>query len=301
LFSIRQVHQRHGQIVAGYNVQVAIDDKHKLVIASEVVNDGNDTGQLHAMAHAAQDALSVATLTVLADTGYYNGETLKACEADEIVAYVPQTRRAERLEQHGRFSHKEYIYDAKANVYRCPADALLTPMQGYKTDTSGKRHIRYISRRSVCSRCPLRARCLAKKTDRRTIYRWEHEAVLDRHRARMADAGKLMRRRSGLAEHPFGTLKCRAGYLHSLVRGFDRVGGEWSLMALCYNFTRVLNIIGLDGFTSYLATRAARLAILLPSGAEAAIRRRIGTIVAFVAAVLGVHLAKRRLHLPLAT
>jgi hypothetical protein len=39
---------KHGQIVAGYNVQ--IDDKHKLIVASEVVNDGNDTGQLHAMA-----------------------------------------------------------------------------------------------------------------------------------------------------------------------------------------------------------------------------------------------------------
>ena len=40
--------KKHGQTVAGYNVQVAIDAKHKLIVASEVVNDGNDTGQLHA-------------------------------------------------------------------------------------------------------------------------------------------------------------------------------------------------------------------------------------------------------------
>ena len=56
----------------------------------------------------------------------------------------------------------------------------------------------------------------------------------------------MMRRRAALAEHPFGTLKCRAGYRHFLVRGFDKVRGEWSLMALCYNFTRVLNILGID-------------------------------------------------------
>src|SRR5437660_5736497 len=61
----------------------------------------------------------------------------------------------------------------------------------------------------------------------------------------MQSAGELMRRRSAIVEHPFGTLKCRAGYRHFLLRGFNKVRGEWSLMALCYNLTRVLNIIGL--------------------------------------------------------
>jgi transposase len=77
---------KNGQVVAGYNVQIAVDDKHKLIVASEVVNDGNDTGQLHNMAKAAKDELGVDTLTALADTGYYNGNALKACEEDGIVA-----------------------------------------------------------------------------------------------------------------------------------------------------------------------------------------------------------------------
>jgi hypothetical protein len=69
----------------------------------------------------------------------------------------------------------------------------------------------------------------------------------------MEAARELMRRRSAIVEHPFGTLKCRAGYRHFLVRGFDKVRGEWSLMALCYNFTRVLNILGFEGFVAALA------------------------------------------------
>ena len=69
----------------------------------------------------------------------------------------------------------------------------------------------------------------------------------------MQGAGELMRRRSGIVEHPFGTLKCRAGYRHFLVRGFDKVRGEWSLMALCYNFTRALNILGFEGFIAAVA------------------------------------------------
>src|SRR3979411_151774 len=77
------------------------------------------------------------------------------------------------------------------------------------------------------------------------------------------DAGDLMRRRSGIVEHPFGTIKCRAGYRHFLVRGFNKVRGEWSLMALCYNFTRVLSILGLDRFMAYLAERRLNSAVLL--------------------------------------
>ncbi|UEM17417.1 transposase [Bradyrhizobium barranii subsp. barranii] len=98
---------------------------------------------------------------------------------------------------------------------------------------------------------------LPSNADYRTIGRWEHESVLERHRTRMQGAGELMRRRFGIVEHPFGTLKCRAGYRHFLVRGFDKVRGEWSLMALCYNFTRVLNILGFDAFLAALAKTLA--------------------------------------------
>jgi hypothetical protein len=82
-----------------------------------------------------------------------------------------------------------------------------------------------------------------------------HEGVIDRHRARMRAAGQgMMRRRKALAEHPFGTLKCRAGYRHFLVRGLTKVCGEWSLMALCYNFSRALRILGLERWLAILMT-----------------------------------------------
>jgi transposase len=248
-----------GQMVAGYNVQIAVDDAHKLIVASEVVNDGNDTGQLYKMAKAAKEALGAETLRALADVGYYNGATLKECEDGGIVAYVPQAVRTGRLAAQG---HDDFAYDVDADAYRCPGGALLGPTPGRKRNTGGRIEIRYVSRKAVCDACPLRTRCVTDKQPTRTVYRWEHEDVLERHRQRMKDAGPLMRRRAGLAEHPFGTLKCRAGYRHFLVRGFDKVRGEWSLMALAYNFTRVLTIIGLDGFLAHLAKRIADCAVL---------------------------------------
>ena len=245
------------QTIAGYNVQNVVDDKHMLIVASEVVNR-SDAGHLHEMAMAAKEALDVETLQAAADTAYYNSEDLKACEDSGIVAYVPVHEGNGKLEKEGRFSRKDFHYDVAADAYRCPTGELLRPTEGRWTNTSGRVEIRYLGRKATCAACPLRARCLAPKASYRSIARWEHEDVLERHRARMEseEAAKLVRRRSAVVEHPFGTLKCRAGYLHFLVRGFDKVRGEWSLMALCYNFTRVLNILGFDRFVAYLAEKA---------------------------------------------
>jgi transposase len=261
---------KNGQSVAGYNVQIAVDDKHKLIVASDVVNDGNDSGQLHATAAAAKEALGAEKLQATADVGYYNGDTLRACEADAIVAYVPEAEKNNRLAKQGRFTLKEFVFDAERNVYRCPAGAELRPMEGYKEDVGGKRHVRYAALQSICSVCPLRSRCLTDKARRRELYRWEHQGVVDRHRARMAQAqaDAMMRRRAALVEHPFGTLKCRAGYRHFLLRGFDKVRGEWSLMALCYNFTRVLNIVGFDGFVASVREWLAARVNLLPRSTQ---------------------------------
>jgi transposase len=242
------------QTIAGYNVQSVVDDKHKLIIASEVINR-SDAGHLHAMAKAGKDVLGAKSLQVLADAGYYNSADLKACEDDGIEAYVPPSEGNGVLEKQGRFSLKDFSYDATADAYRCPAGELRRPTKARFTNTSGRVEIRYLGRKAICGACPLRARCLAPKATQRSIARWEHEDVIERHRARMqsADARKLMRRRSAIVEHPFGTLKCRAGYRHFLVRGFNKVRGEWSLMALCYNFTRVLNILGFERFVACMA------------------------------------------------
>jgi transposase len=246
---------KSGHVVAGYNVQIAVDDKHKLIVESEVVNDGNDTGQLHTMAKMAKEALGVETLTAVADSGYYHSNALKACEDSGIVAYVPEVDRTGRLGEE-RITRHQFIYDRENDVYRCPAGQLLRPTKGRKINTGGRVEIRYTSREGDCRVCLLRGRCLSDRTPARTVWRWEHEVVLERHRERMKNAQAQMRRRAELAEHPFGTLKCRAGYRHFLVRGFNKVRGEWSLMALGYNFCRVLNILGISMLVAFLRKRA---------------------------------------------
>ena len=53
-----------------------------------------------------------------------------------------------------------------------------------------------------------------------------------------------MRRRRETVEHPFGTIKARMGATHFLTRTLPRVATETALAVLAYNFTRVMNILG---------------------------------------------------------
>jgi len=240
---------------AGFNVQCAVDSKHKLIVAGDVVNDGNDTHQLAPMAIQAKENLGVERLRATADASYYTQQGVKDCEDAGITVYVSIPDKNTSTRAQGRFERSDFSYDAETDTYRCPADKLLV----YTTtqQKNGKQMRRYVSQSDLCAACPFNAQCLPEKTPYRQLYRWEHEEVVERHRQRMEEQGReYMRKRAGLSEHPFGTLKLWCGWTHFLVRGLDKVQGELHLLLTCYNFKRVLNIIGLDAFRAYCEQRA---------------------------------------------
>ncbi len=248
---------KRGQSVAGYNVQSVVDDKHHLIIHSQVTQDGNDLHQLYSMASAAKELLDVKKIIALADTGYYEGKQLKRCEEEGIIAYVSIPDRTKVFKKQGRFSRDDFTYNKEQNHYICPQGNLLK-VSGKPEKKDNKKRIRYSSKAPDCNECPLRQECLPKKGKTRQLYRWKHEDVLERHHQRMKQphAKQEMVQRASLVEHPFGTLKNRAGgTYHFLVRGLKKVKGEWSLMVFGYNFTRVLNIIGVKDFMNYCAQR----------------------------------------------
>jgi hypothetical protein len=61
-----------GSGVVGYNVQVAVDTKHHLIVTHEVTNSGSDRSQLANIAMQAKDVLGAEHLDAVADRGYYN-------------------------------------------------------------------------------------------------------------------------------------------------------------------------------------------------------------------------------------
>jgi transposase len=68
----------HGTDV-GYNVQVSVDARHKLILDHEVTNAVTDQGHLSRMAIRAKQLLQAQHLEAVADMGYYDGQEVKAC------------------------------------------------------------------------------------------------------------------------------------------------------------------------------------------------------------------------------
>jgi len=78
-------------VEVSYNVQTAVDEKHKLVVDSQVINNPADQGQLSSMAKQAKEVLGVEEIKVLADKGYYSTKDLIKYERNPIETYVGPT------------------------------------------------------------------------------------------------------------------------------------------------------------------------------------------------------------------
>lgn len=224
-----------------YNVQTAVDAKHKLIVEHAVTNAVTDMRQLTPMATAAQQTLGVQKLEVLADMGYYWGEQVKECAEAGITCYIPKALTSANTQQ-GLFGKERFAYEAGQDSYRCPAGEVL------RYRSSGVelgRPIRYYrATASVCRACRLKAQCTRNQQARR-LSRWEHEGLLDQMQQRLAAQPAKMKQRKALAEHPFGTIKrgMDAGFF--LLRGLEKVRTEMSLTVLAYNLKRVFNIVGI--------------------------------------------------------
>ena len=109
-----------GSGVVGYNVQVAVDTEHHLIVAHEVTNVGNDTAHLSNIAGQTKAALGVEKLEVVADRGYFDGEEILACDQADITVTLPKPQRS-GAKSEGRFGKQDFVYLADEDVYRCPA------------------------------------------------------------------------------------------------------------------------------------------------------------------------------------
>jgi transposase len=227
-----------GSGVVGYNVQVAVDTCHHLIITHEVTNVGTDRSQLARVSKEAKATLEVEKLDVVADRGYFNSEEILACEEAGITVTLPKPMTS-NAKAEGRFGKQDFRYLADEDVYICPAGERLA--YHYTNEENGLVLRRYWT--NACQSCAIKQGCTTGKE--RRITRWEHERILEAVQRRLDEHPEKMRQRRETAEHPFGTIKARMGATHFLMKRLPRVATEMALHVLAYNLTRVMNIVGI--------------------------------------------------------
>ena len=230
-----------------YNVQMSVDEKHKIIVDHEVTNQVTDRSLLSQMSERAKEVLGVEELDVLADMGYYDGQQVQDCIEAGITPHIPKADTSANRKL-GLFTKNDFNYDPERDCYWCPAGQKLT----YRFQTTEKgRDIKYYAS-SACAHCPIKNQCTRSKDGRR-ITRWVYEYVLEDMEARVQDEPEKVKLRKTIAEHPFGTIKRHMDQGYFLMKGLPNVGAEMSLTVLAYSIKRAVKILGVPTMLQALA------------------------------------------------
>jgi transposase len=222
-----------------YNVEIATDDKHKLIADFDVTNAINDRNQFSNMAIKAKDVLDVPSLKATGDAGFHNETEVAICEQNQITCYIPKPKVKSTEGKDQLYSKADFSYDSDADCYICPANKKLN----YSRQTNWKkRKNQKVYLCADCKNCTLRPRCMGDKRGNRYIRRGINEHLIEEMEQRVKENPYYIKKRKELVEHPFGTIKHWMDQGYFLTRGFEKVTGEMSLTMLCYNIKRVLNI-----------------------------------------------------------
>ncbi len=228
---------------ASYNVQSVVDDKHGLIINTDVVSDTNDVNQFARQIEQANEALEKSCETACADAGYADTDELEKIDAQGIKVIVPSQRQALHKEE-SQFSKSHFVYDKKRDSYICPEGCRLNYQNTEKS--TGKRHY-LIADKELCFRCKHYGVCTSSKTGRK-INRLRNEEAKLKFEAQYqeSESQEIYDRRKTRSEHPFGHIKRNLKTDSFLLRGREGVQAETSLLGACFNVARMITIFGVS-------------------------------------------------------
>lgn len=228
-------------IHAGYNGQIVVDEKHGLIVHSDVVNESNDINQFAPQIEQAHQTLGHPCTNACADAGYSNTPELKKIDDQHIKVIVPSQKQA-----HGRavkpFDKEQFRYDEPNDRYICPQGRPLT----YTFFCKNRNHKVYqITDKSLCLECPYFGLCTKAQYGRRIRRLVDEDLKLKlQHQYDQELSQAIYKLRKEKVELPFGHIKRNLGVTAFLLRGLEGVKAEMSLLASCFNITRMINIIG---------------------------------------------------------
>ena len=169
-----------------YNAQAGVEVESMLIVSNTLSDQPNDKQELLPVLDAAR-ANGFKANKVLADTGYYSEDNVKAAAARSVDAYI-----AVEKQSHG-IPLETILGGATAKVPALSAEATAKERMAHKLKTPA--------------------------------------------------GAKLYKLRKQTVEPVFGIIKHCMGFRQFLMRGKEKVSGEWNLVCTAYNLKRTFNLI----------------------------------------------------------
>jgi len=247
-----RTHGRQGSH-AGFNGQVVVDEKHGLIVNSDVVNKNNDLGQLSDQIEQANEVVGGKCETACGDAGYCNYDKMNELVEKGIEVIVPSSKQATQYNSDEctikEFDKSRFIYDKENDVYICPEKKTLSCQGANNTE----KYYRYVAG-VQCRKCRHFGVCTNSKRAGRRITRYFNEEFRDQMAMHYdkPSSKETYRKRKRYAELPFGHIKRNLNAGHFLLRGLDGVRAEMSLLSTCFNMARLINIFGVSALTAKL-------------------------------------------------
>ena len=235
---------------AGYNAQAVVDEKHGLIVRSDVVSENNDLSQFADQIDQANETVEEKCEVACADSGYADTEELEKIDKRGIKVIVPSQRQASKKEPKP-FDKVNFQYDSQKDCYICPQGHVL----GYTHFDKRKKHKSYvISDKYICLKCCHFGECTKSKYGRKVI-RLHNEKTRLKLEAQYEEpeSQEIYKLRMQRVELPFGHIKQNLKVNAFLLRGLDGVKAEMSLLASCFNISRMITILGVEGLVKKMA------------------------------------------------
>lgn len=228
---------------AGYNAQIAVDNKHGLIVNSDVVSENNDVNQFANQVNQANQVLEKNCETACADSGYADTQELKQVDEQGIKVIVPSQRQASQKDPKP-FDKERFKYDSENDCYICPEGNLL---ECAHINNQEKTKIYKISDSHTCRQCRHFGICTNSKRGRQ-INRLIDEEIRQRLEAQYEkpESQAVYKLRMQKAELPFGHIKRNLGVSAFLLRGAEGAKAEMALFASNFNIARMVNILGVE-------------------------------------------------------
>ena len=246
------------RILPGYRAQLAVDTKSQVIVALDVTNNQGDVFQLIPMVQEIlknverlQPGGQKAPIKLSADGGYHSGQNLAELAKEEyqkkIDSYIPDTKlttqpQADADNVNSPFPHARFTYNEEENSFSCPEGKRLDYVKARVCD--GVRYSVYKAKREDCKSCQHFGKCTIDKTGR-TLWVSENQLFIDQMREKLSTkAGKdIYDKRKITAEPVIGNLSYNLGFKEFLLRGLDKVRGEFSLMCIAHNLLKLAKFI----------------------------------------------------------